>query len=228
MLRGLYAAASGMIAQMARQDVYAGNLANANSVGHRRGQVVMGSFEADLAAQTATGGTRALPASLDLSQGPVTTTSRNLDLALDGPGFFTIQTPTGLAYTRDGRFQLDGDKRLVTAAGYPVLGESGLITVNSPDFTITESGEVHCQGQTLGKLRITNLTNPTPTGNSLYTGTPSPSTQYAVKQGALEQSNVNAIQEMGRMMNGYRLYEANATALRYQDETLSSLMRLGQ
>ncbi len=227
MIRGLYAAASGMVAQMARQDVYAGNLANANSVGHRRGQVVLSSFEDNLAA-AATGGAKAVPAALDQSQGLLTTTGRNLDLAIDGPGFFTLQTPQGLAYTRDGRFRLAADNRLMTAAGYPVLTESGPVTLPSADFTITESGEIHSQGRALGCLRLTNLANPNPSGAGLYTGRPSPSSTSLVKQGALEQSNVNAIREMGRMMNGYRLYEANASALRYQDETLSSLMRLTQ
>lgn len=234
MIRGLYAAASGMMAQMARQDVYANNLANVNSVGFRRGQTVLGQFSTDLAAAagssaSASGGATALPAALDLSQGTLSPTSRNLDLALSGDGFFVLQTPRGLVYTRDGQFSLDARKRLVNAQGCPVLGDKGPITIPSGDFTVDASGQITAQGQVVGKLRIETPVAPRPLGNACFAANRAqPAKAFTVSQGMLEQANVNAMQEMGRMMNGYRYYEANATALRYQDETLSSLMKVLQ
>lgn len=228
MLRGLYAAASAMVAQVARQEVYANNLANANSVGFRRGQAVMGSFEAALA-EAATGGAAASPAPVDLSQGPVVTTGRSLDLAITGDAFFTVQTPQGLACTRDGRFQLDAGRGLVTLSGHPVLGTSGPIVLPSTDFTVSTSGEVSCGGIVVDTLRLQTPQAPRPLGEGLYSATQArPPQAAAVTQGALEHANVNGMQEMGRMMSGYRLYEANATALRYQDESLNSLMRIVQ
>lgn len=235
MIRGLYAAASGMMAQIARQDTYANNLANASSVGYRRCRAAMGQFQADLAAVSrggnslrAAGGVSAVPAGLDLTQGTLQTTSRPLDLALSGDGFFVIQTARGVAYTRDGQFQLNSQNQLVDGQGRLVLGESGPLTLNSPDFTVSSTGDVTCAGLNAGKLRLVALQNPRALGGSLYGGREIPSTGCTVTQGMLEQSNVTAVREMGRMMNGYRLYEANASALRYQDETLSSLMKIVQ
>jgi flagellar basal-body rod protein FlgF len=234
MLRGLYAAASGMVAQIARQEIYANNLANANSVGFRRGRSALGQFQADLAAAldtagSATGGATAKGATCDLSQGPLTATGRTLDLALNGDAFFTVQTSNGPVYTRDGRFMLDAQKRLVTSTGDPVLGENGPITLSSGIFSVANDGTITCAGQTAGRLRLLTPVNPQALGRGLYTAaqTTTP-VSSSVQQGMIEQSNVSGIQEMGLMMNGYRLYEANATALRYQDETLNSLMKVAQ
>lgn len=228
MIRGLYAAASGMVAQMARQDVYADNLANVNSVGFRRGQAVLQEFPVDLAGGAASGGTGAGTAGLDLSQGPLVSTQRTLDLAIKGDGFFVVQTPRGVSYTRNGQFQLDSQQHLVTNDGYPVLGDSGPITVSSPDFVVSSDGTVTCAGATAGKLSLVAVSNPQALGSGYYGGRASRTSDSEVCQGSLEQSNVNAVQEMGRMMNGYRFYEANAAALRYQDETISSLMKVAQ
>lgn len=234
MIRGLYAAASGMMAQMARQDVYANNLANVNSVGFRREQTVLGQFAANLAAAestsaTASGGTLALPAGLDLSQGPLCATSRNLDLALSGNGFFAIQTPRGLAYTRDGRFSLNAQNQLVNAQGYPVLGQQGPLAIPEGDFSVNTSGQITAGGKTIGTLRIETPVAPRPLGNACFAAaSATPARGFTVNQGMIEQANVNAMQETGRMMDGYRYYEANANALRCQDETLSTLMKVVQ
>lgn len=81
----------------------------------------------------------------------------------------------------------------------------------------------------MAKLRVALPLKPSPLGNATFAAAgAAPAKDYTVAQGSLEQSNVNAVQEMGRMMNGYRFYEANATAVRYQDETLTSLMRIAQ
>jgi len=234
MLRGLYAAASAMVAQIARQDVYANNLANVNSVGFRRGQTVLGQFPADLqtalgASGAASGGLAATGSGLDLTQGPLVSTDRPLDLALNGDAFFTIQTTQGQAFTRDGRFQLDAQKRLTTLQGNLVLGERGPITLPASDFTVLTDGLINCQGKPVDRLRLSVPTQPQALGNGLYSARGSVASKSStVSQGSLEQANVNGVAEMGRMLSGYRLYEANATALRYQDETLSSLMKITQ
>jgi len=234
MLRCLYSAASAMVAQLARQDTYASNLANVSSVGFRRSRVTLGQFAADLQAVVgatgpAAGGVAAATADLDLSQGPLVSTGRPLDLALTGDAFFTVQTPQGLAYTRDGRFSLNAQGQLVTLQGYPALGEQGPITLPSGDFTVSAEGEITCKGSVVGKLRLATPVAPQPLGGGLYGATQTrPAGPTTVSQAMLEQANVNGIQEMGRMLSGYRLYEANATALRTQDETMSSLQEIVQ
>lgn len=232
MLRGFYASASGMVAQLARQDTYAANLANASTTGYRRLQTALGQFRQNLAAALqdsdgASGGTEVRPAGVDSSPGPLTTTASPTDLALSGNGFFTVQTARGLAYTRDGRFHLDDQQRLVTARGDLVLGQRGPITLPKAEFTVTASGQVTCAGQTVDTLRLAEPVKPQPLGEGLYRAvTPRPASGVTVTQGALEGSNVNTVQEMGRMLNGFRYYEANATALRYQDESLSALYKV--
>jgi flagellar basal-body rod protein FlgG len=232
MIRGLYAAASGMVAQIARQDTYAHNLANVSSVGFRGTRTVVGKFADSLAtafgaSSRTAGAVHAAEAGLDPTTGPLMRTDRPYDLALSGSAFLTVQTVGGVAYTRDGQLQLDVQRRLVTRAGQPVLGQNGPIVVPSGDMTVDEQGVVFCQGQRLDALRLAEPERPQPAGDGLYTaGQVRPATQFTVSQGMLEQSNVNAMQEMSRMLNGFRLYEANATALRYQDQSLGTLQKV--
>jgi flagellar basal-body rod protein FlgF len=232
MIRGFYAAASGMVAQIARQDVFANNLANANTVGFRRGQTALATFASDLAtaqglSATAAGGGAAEAAKVDLAQGALLSTSRPFDLALNGAGFFVVQTPRGLAYTRDGRFSLDAKRRLVTAQGYAVLGDKGPLTLSGTDFTVSANGQITAAGKVVGKLRVVEPQGLQSAGGNVYTAAGTrPAKRFEVAQGVLEQANVNAMEEMGRMLNGQRLYEANATALRYQDESLATLARI--
>lgn len=232
MLRGLYAAASGMMTQLARQEVLADNLANAGTAGFRRVQTAIGQFQQDLAAAagatgTAAGGVGLQGAGLDTSAGVLVRSDNPLDLALSGNAFFTIQTPRGVAYTRDGRFRLDADRRLVTGRGDAVLGQSGPLTLPAGTVAVTASGQVSVDGKPVDTLRLAEPAQPQPLGDGLYSSAATrPATAFTVSQGMVEQSNVNAIQEMGRMMNGNRLYEANATALGSQDSSLGALMRV--
>jgi flagellar basal-body rod protein FlgF len=232
MIRGFYAAASGMILQLARQDGYAHNLANVNTAGFRRTRTAVARFDEDLAAalgsaSPASGGVAAREVGLDLTTGPLTRTERPLDLALTGNAFFTVQTTGGPAYTRDGRFRLDDQRRLVTEQGQPVLGQNGPIVLPAGEVAVTDKGVVSCNGKPVDTLRLAEPTNPRAVGTGLYSaGQTRPATAFAVSQGMVEQSNVNAMQEMGEMLNGFRLYEANTTALRYQDDTLTTLYKV--
>jgi flagellar basal-body rod protein FlgG len=232
MLRGLYAAASGMMTQLARQEVLADNLANASTAGFRRVQTSVGQFRQDLAAAagatgSAAGGVAVQGAGLDTSDGILVRSDNPLDLALSGNAFFTVQTPRGVAYTRDGRFRLDAERRLVTGRGDLVLGQSGPLTLPAGTVAVTTAGQVSVDGKAVDTLRLAEPAQPKPLGDGLYSSGPTrPATGHTVSQGMVEQSNVNAVQEMGRMMNGNRLYEANATALGYQDSSLGALMRV--
>lgn len=231
MIRGLYVAASGMMAQIARQDIHAHNLANANTVGFRAARTAVGRFAEDLAtaaqvgSRTA-GAVYARAAGVDSSDGPLLRTDNPLDLALSGPACFVVQTPAGVAYTPDGRFRLDAQRRLVTQQGDLVLTETGPVVVPEGDLTVTERGELFCGGQRLGQLRLVEPVNPEPIGQGLWRAAQTRPAAVTVHQGMVEQSNVSTMLEMAQMLSGFRLYEANATALRYQDQTLATLQRV--
>jgi flagellar basal-body rod protein FlgG len=232
MITGLYAAANGMVAQIARQDSHAHNLANANTVGFRGTRTAISRFADSLAAAAGLGSRTAgavcaRAASLDTTDGPLVSTGNALDLAVSGPACFVVQTPTGVAYTADGRFRLDDQRRLVTQRGDQVLGETGPVTVPQGDVTINERGELLSQGQRFDRLRLAEPVDPEPLGAGLYRASQArPAQSTTVHQGMVEQSNVSTMLEMGRMLSGFRLYEANATALRYQDQSLGTLQKI--
>lgn len=231
MTRGLYAAASGMIAQLARQDIHAQNMANASSVGYRRSRSAMASFSEVLAAshnhpERVSGGAVLQAVGVDRTQGALSSTGNSFDLALSGEGFFTVNTPSGLQFTRDGSFQRDARGMLVTRQGYPVMGVSGPIMLPAADMAVTEQGEISSGGRFIDRLRISNPRELQPAGSNLYRAAGfAPAGAYRVAQGMLEQSNVSIITEMGQMLSGLRLYEANAGALRHQDESLGILLQ---
>src|SRR3712207_2739396 len=133
MERGLYIAASGMLAEMVRQGQLANDLSNASTPGYKADRSSQRSFGELLLNNSVTGqpvGTLGLGARIegittDLSPGPIRDTGEPLDLAVVGEGFFGVQTPQGVRYTRNGQFTADGNGNLVTREGYQVLGRNG-------------------------------------------------------------------------------------------------------
>ena len=170
----------------------------------------------------------------DFSQGPFQTTGGPLDVAIDGEGFFTVQTQRGERYTRNGAFQLNNNGELVTSAGDPVIGESGPITLQTTDrdIVITRDGTVKVReglsltsDSTRGKLRLVTFANPQSLrkdGTSMFSvpaGTqPQPVASPNIVQGAIEKSNVRAVVEMTRMIEVTRSYTEVATMIAQQSE----------
>jgi len=237
MIRGMYASASGMSAELDKHQVCANNLANINTVGFRGSRVAQRAFVQDLQAawqveQPQGGGTILAGGEVDMRQGPLRQSDNPLDMALDGPGLFVIQTPTGPRYTRAGNFQLNIQNQLVTAAGYPVLGEAGPLTIQGLDVQITKQGQIYVDGTPAGRLRIEEPSPDaqlTALGSKLLDVTATaPATQTAVKQGYLEGANVQVMEQLVAMMRGLRTYEANAEALGTQSEALGELIRAVQ
>jgi flagellar basal-body rod protein FlgF len=243
MIRGLYSAASGIATQTAKNDVYAANLANVSTAGYRRSRVTQTGFPRDLAianllsdASASSGATSGLrggvtvsAAGIDLSPGPISQTNNDFDLAISGAGFFCLNSPQGVIFTRSGQFQLDASNTLVSRSGYPVLGRGGPIRVTSGSLRVDESGQVWDGGQPVDTLRIVTFADSaalTKTqGGLLAAGGWQPATGYKIIQGAVEGSNVEAMAEMQKMMNGLRLYEANVRALQAQDDSIATLLR---
>lgn len=157
-------------------------------------------------------------------QGALETTDINTDLALTSPGYFVVQTPAGERYTRNGHFQLDADGMLRTTDGYDLLGEAGAIGPLSSEFSVSADGTIMDQGQRVDQIRIVEVPIDAlkREGQSLYSANqPVQAAVGAVRQGAVEASNVELSGQMIQMMTVMKAYEANQKIIQTQDEMLN-------
>jgi len=235
MIRTLYEAAAAMMAQFARQLALSNDLSNAQTPGYRReiGRVNdfqemllsrIGGGQAQLVGPVSTAVRYDQP-TVDERQGALVETGRPLDLAITGRAFFTIQTPQGVQYTRDGRFQLNAQRQLVTTDGMPVLGVNGPITIPAGDVAVDPDGTVRVNGQTVGQLLLTDLpanATLTPVGQNRFTANAAgqPAQGSGVSQGFLEQSNVDITQTLTEMLAASRSYALAQRALQLADDSL--------
>ncbi|TDA69398.1 MAG: flagellar hook-basal body protein [Clostridia bacterium] len=236
MFTGLYITSTGMVSQQIAQETISNNLANLTTDGYKRDVVAFQSFPEVLLSRLernpvplggASWGQRVGGVVVDYSQGAPMETGRQLDLALDGPGFFTLQTPEGLQYTRSGSFLVNAQGHLISPQGYQVLGESGPLTLNSNEITITSDGRVISGGQIVDRLRLTGFTNSaamTKVGQNLFLPPPGESgttvTNARVMQGYLEQSNIDLATEVADAMTALRIYEAGQRVLLAHNQLL--------
>ncbi len=235
MIRSIYQAASAMMAQMARQLAISTDLSNVDTPGYRQQLSGVHDFREMLLNRIAGGDARPIGSistavrfdqpQPDLSQGALVETGRPLDLAIAGAAFFTVETPQGLRYTRDGRFRLDEQRRLATADGYPVLGEGGPITIPPGDVSVDPDGTVRVNDQVVGRLLLTEF----PAGarfqlveQNRYTSDAAgvPSQTAGVSQGFIEQSNVDITRALTDMLAANRSYALAQRALQLADDSL--------
>lgn len=235
MIEGIYISAWGMIPALVEQEVVADNLANVGTTGFKRGEVFRRAMvEADfrLRGKWPYGGREVVTV---FEQGPLRRTGNPLDLALDGDGFFTVQTPHGVRYTRNGNFTFDHRGVLVTSNGYPVLGENGPIQVWGEEMTkvaVGEDGQVFVDGDLVDRLLLVDFEKPyrlARAGESLFVprdgaGPGIPISSVKVRQGYLEESNVRAIEEMVKMITIFRRYQSDQVAIKCQDESLKRVI----
>jgi len=156
--------------------------------------------------------------SRDYSQGGLHTTGNDTDFGLDGPGFFKVQTPQGVRYTRNGMFQLNPDRTLVTREGYPVLGKGGPISLNAVDqnFYMDPEGGVHMDKSLGDQLAVVDFPNPQALiqqGKAFYAATPqagqeTEAIQTKIREGEIEDSNFDPTSEMVQLVNIHRTFEA--------------------
>lgn len=259
MMRALYTSATGMIAQQFHMDVVSHNLANVNTVGFKKSRA---DFQ-DLMYQTMrpAGATvsegAAVPAPLEVGLGvrPVATvtqfttgafqqTGNPLDVAIEGDGFFKIQTPAGVAYTRDGSFKTDAQGSLVNSDGYKLQPDiripdgAQLISIGK-DGTVTAVVGGAGEPTVLGQIQLVRFTNPaglSHSGGNAWTvsaasGTPAEGTPGTegfgkLSQNTLEMSNVQIVEEMVNMITAQRAYETNSKSIQTADEMLSTANNL--
>ena len=272
MIRGLYIGASGMIAQMKRIDVLSNNLANVDTPSYKKDTSIMKAIPEMLIRRINDDGVRAIPpGSYDLmpvigkmgtgvevnevytrfTQGAFKQTHNDFDLALEGEGFFSVETEEGERYTRNGSFLIDKDGFLVTKDGYRVLGENGPIQIKKNNFIVDEDGNVFENNEysddpmrlvsmeenewnqtvLLDRLKIVHfpkLRYIKKIGESLYTDTEYSEKAFImqnerprVRQGFLEASNVNPVIEMVNLIEVHRTYEANQKMIQAHDAALA-------
>jgi flagellar basal-body rod protein FlgG len=254
MIRALWTAATGMETQQTNMDVIANNLANVNSAGFKKSRAdfqdilyqtvkVAGSSSGN-GTEVPTGvqiglGSRVAAVQKIFTTGDIQQTGNDLDLAVEGSGFFQVTQSNGeSAYTRSGAFKKDGTGRLVTSDGFPLFPEV-IIPENATSISIGQSGmvEAYLDGQSaptqVGNIELARFSNPaglqaighnlfaeTPTTGAPTSGIPGENGFGAVAQGYLEGSNVSIMEEMVNMIAGQRAYEINSKVIKTADDML--------
>jgi flagellar basal-body rod protein FlgF len=220
-------------------EIIAHNLANASTVGFKRR---CNAFSKSIEAKdtgTYSPGTIDLNSVFDFSQGNIVETGRPLDFALHGKGFFTIETPEGPLYTRNGTFQTNLNNQIVDSLGRIVAGQAGPITIPNnvgiSQLNVSSDGTISAGEIAIGKFRLVNFNDNenklVPTGDSCYrmpdeNSQPVAAEQAVVTQGYQEASNVQIIDELVDMIMVSRLYEANMKSLTAANENSSSLLNV--
>ncbi len=282
MIRGIYTAASGMLAQQHKLDALSNNLANVNTHGYKRDESIFKAFPELLIRRMNDDGVVQFPlrgkhvGSIDTSpvvgklgtgveqnevftifeQGGVQKTEAPFDIALEGSGFFVVETPYGERYTRNGSFQIDPSGTLVTKEGYPVLGEQGHIQIKQNNFVIDEDGKIFVNAiyqddpyrlvsqnenrweETVLLDRVMTVDVDEPRylrkqGSSLWSATEDSGPAEIIQdnrpkvlQGFLEVSNVNPVTQMVEMIEVNRSYEASQRVIQSQDTSSEQLINV--
>lgn len=228
MMRGLYSGATAMDALTQQHELIASNLANINSNGFRRAVLALeersGPEKAELV------GTRVAAKGIDFSEGPKQRTGRPLDVALSGDGFFSVQTPEGVRYTRAGSFHRDPNSgQLINGDGFALVGAGGPVTIDAQfsdsELIIDPSGTVSARGQVLGSIGVTAFADNQqliPHGQ-VYFEAPEQIEQapanVQVMQGHLEMSNGQPVTELISLILTSRMFEAAERTVRSIAET---------
>lgn len=221
MISGIHKAIDGCLVQQLKFDVISNNLANINTTAFKRN---ITAFHQALSMKNIS--------VTDFSPGPIYHTGGKLDTALDAPGFFEIETPRGVRYTRDGSFSLDSEGFLVTKRGDKVLGTNGAIRITRGEVVINGEGTVEVEGESVGRISVVDVKEREllkKEGDSYYLyqgeeGDIVPFEKGAVKQGFLEKSNVNPTEQMIKMVEALRAFESAQKAAQCIDEVTGKLI----
>ncbi len=275
MIRGLYTGAAGMVAQMHKMDALSNNLANVNLNGYKKDTSIHKAFPEMLIRRMNDNGLYKFPlGSAEIApivgklgtgveqnevftvftQGALKETENPFDMALEGKGFFAVDTPTGERYTRNGAFTLGKEGMLLTKEGFPVMGEKGPIKIKENNFIIDQKGRIFKNSrfpddpqrlismienewdetELIDTIKLVNFKRDRylrKQGNSLWIDTTESGTAEIMKdtatkvrQGFVEGSNVNPVKEMVNMIEVNRAYEANQKVISNQDALTGKLI----
>jgi flagellar basal-body rod protein FlgF/flagellar basal-body rod protein FlgG len=223
---GFYAACTALMGRTQALDLVANNLANVSTPGFRAQHEVFRSVLASSSLFPMSGLNEAVNnysvlggSELDFSQGNIEKTGNELDLALQGPGFFVVQSANGKVFTRNGNFHVSAKGKLVTSEGDTVLGDTGPIEIVGGPVSVSPDGTISVNGAVSGKLKLvdfpagTNLTN---VGATYYSAPPKTevnTSKVSILQGSLEQSNVNPVASAIELVTLQRYAELMQRAL---------------
>jgi len=216
-------AALGALREEKRYSVIANNMSNSQTVGFRKDNLVFRQVIDQVSNRLGSEETgRGL---ISFQQGELQATGNALDVAIDGEGFFKVATPQGIRYTRSGRFELNNDRILVSAAGFPVMGRTGEITLTGKNISIDKDGSIRVDGNPIDQLSVVILPAPHLLKKEGQTLLKSDDPQEEMEdpesqviQGSLESSNTNTVEEMMKMLDSLRVYESCMKAIQSNDE----------
>lgn len=233
MIVGLYTSVTGKMAGTKNLDIIARNLANVNTTGFKKNIATFSTF---MEGGNSINGVGSPKVSIDHGQGGVMPTGNKLDLAINGNGFFTMESDKGLKFTRNGRFLLNGDKEIVNDLGWKLMGDTGTLKLpeGALDVLVGESGSITADGVNIGKIKITDFKDKTDlkeVGSSAFAsksnseGEEVEPEDFGILQTFLENSNVNIVEEMITMISNNRSFQGNNSVNRTIDRTLERLIR---
>ncbi len=248
MVQGINTAAAGMISILNLNDIVANNMANVNTTGFKQlipafknideAPVYKKNIDSKIDPSLQVMGNLSVGSELDakyldFSQGNLKHTGRNLDVALNSPGFFIVENEFGEFYTRNGNFSINDEGDLVTMSGDKVIGEGGAININVAgmdlkELNITEDGRIMHGEMELARLSVVDFEDKTTMammGNNLYrnlndNAQPVEPEKISVVSGNLESSNSNVIKSMTDSITGARTYETLSQVVRNTDATV--------
>jgi flagellar basal-body rod protein FlgF len=213
---GAYSALTGMRARLEELDRLAFDLANISTAGYKTERLAKRASDRDAFARELESAVDVITdgVKIDFKSGTISTTGRDLDVAIDGRGFFEIETPAGMRYTRNGSFQKGVDGVLTTIEGEPVMGEGGSITLGPGMVNIGADGTIKCGDVVVGRLRLVefasekDLIRESGSRFKALTGAEPSEIDARVVGGALEQSNVSIVDRMAALTDLTRGFEA--------------------
>jgi flagellar basal-body rod protein FlgF/flagellar basal-body rod protein FlgG len=223
---GFYAACTALLARSQALDMVANNLANTSTPGYRAQHDVFSSVLASSSGLPTSALNKAVNSfgvlggtSLDLSQGNLEHTGNDLDFAIQGPGFFSVQTAAGPVYTRNGNFHISPKGQLVTSEGDTVLGSQGPISIVGGPVSVSADGTISVNGAVAGQVKMVEFpagANLESVGKTYYSAplkTAEPAKTSSLQQGALESSNVNPVESAVQLVTVQRYAELVQRAL---------------
>jgi len=214
---------SGALRQERRFQLISQNLSNVQTAGYKKDVPVFSTLFSQ--ALEHSGGEKQEISVVSFQQGNIEKTGNGLDLAIEGEGFFKVMTPNGIRYTRAGHFKLDREQRLIQADGFPVLGQRGEIRLSGKEMVVEKDGKIKLDGGEADRIALVtfaDLTRLRKEGNGLFVSE-IPEREKEVEtpsifQGYLEQSNVNSIEEMVKLIDALRTYESCLKVIQSRDE----------
>ncbi|WP_028950646.1 flagellar hook-basal body protein [Sulfurihydrogenibium subterraneum] len=229
----IYILASGGSRAVDQLDTITNNISNANTSGFKK--ILMREMSQKIPENVGqTGDLLVFPRFRDThvinSQGTLIKTDNPLDLAIEGEGFFQVETNVGRFYTRNGHLFINNEGFLVDQNGGYVLdtNEQRIKLNTNGRIDITTKGEIYQNGQLVATLRVVNLQNLQPVGNSYYNGQEQPTQKYSIRQGFLEGSNINIVKEMVEMINSHRRFDIYMNLAKSLDQLEGRLNEIGK